>query len=107
MVIPSEITTVLNSSGVPPASRTPSLTHSASSRRWELQGVVSDPGVRDPDQRALEVLVGEPDGAEHRAGRRAVRPGDDGAAGEVGPPLRVRSCDGCLLGAATTGVRQP
>ena len=34
IVIPSEIETVLNSSGVPPASRMPSLTCAASSRRW-------------------------------------------------------------------------
>ena len=34
IVMPSEIETVLNSSGVPPASRTPSLTCAASSRRW-------------------------------------------------------------------------
>ena len=34
MVMPSETTTVLNSSGVPPASRTPRFTCSARSRRW-------------------------------------------------------------------------
>ena len=33
MVMPSEIDTVLNSSGVPPASRMPSFTWTASSRR--------------------------------------------------------------------------
>jgi hypothetical protein len=41
MVIPSEIATVLNSIGVPPAARTPSLTRSASRRRWKLHGMVS------------------------------------------------------------------
>ena len=41
IVIPSEIATVLNSIGVPPASRTPSLTASASSRRWKLHGIAS------------------------------------------------------------------
>jgi hypothetical protein len=34
IVIPSETTTVLNSSGVPPASRIPAFTDSARSRRW-------------------------------------------------------------------------
>src|SRR3954462_262266 len=41
IVIPSEIATVLNSIGVPPAARTPSLTFAASARRWKLQGIVS------------------------------------------------------------------
>jgi hypothetical protein len=41
MVIPSEIATVLNSMGVPPAARIPSLTRSARRRRWKLQGIVS------------------------------------------------------------------
>ena len=34
IVIPSEIETVLNSIGVPPALRTPSFTSTARSRRW-------------------------------------------------------------------------
>ena len=34
IVMPSEIETVLNSIGVPPAARMPSRTCSASSRRW-------------------------------------------------------------------------
>ena len=41
IVIPSEIAIVLNSSGVPPAARTPSLTRSASPRRWKLHGIAS------------------------------------------------------------------
>jgi hypothetical protein len=41
IVMPSEIETVLNSSGVPPASRTPSLTCAARSRRWWLHGPIS------------------------------------------------------------------
>ena len=41
IVIPSEIATVLNSIGVPPAARTPSLTFAASRRRWKLHGMVS------------------------------------------------------------------
>ena len=41
IVIPSEIATVLNSIGVPPAARTPSLMCSARARRWKLQGIAS------------------------------------------------------------------
>ena len=41
IVIPSEIAIVLNSIGVPPAARTPSLTCSASPRRWKLHGIAS------------------------------------------------------------------
>ena len=41
IVIPSEIATVLNSIGVAPAARTPSLTFSARRRRWKLHGIVS------------------------------------------------------------------
>ena len=41
MVMPSEMATVLNSIGVPPAARTPSLTRSARARRWKLHGIVS------------------------------------------------------------------
>ena len=41
MVMPSEMVMVLNSIGVPPAARMPSLTASATSRRWKLQGPIS------------------------------------------------------------------
>ena len=41
IVIPSEIAIVLNSIGVPPAARMPSLTLAASARRWKLHGIVS------------------------------------------------------------------
>src|SRR6267142_1811483 len=41
IVMPSEIETVLNSIGVPPALRTPSFTDAAISRRWKLQGPIS------------------------------------------------------------------
>jgi len=43
---PSDITG--NSSGRPPASRTPRLTYSASSRKWALQGVSSDHVLQMP-----------------------------------------------------------
>ena len=41
IVMPSEIETVLNSIGVPPAARIPSLTCLARSRRWKLHGPIS------------------------------------------------------------------
>ena len=41
IVMPSEMAMVLSSIGVPPASRTPSLTAAARARRWKLQGMVS------------------------------------------------------------------
>src|SRR5262249_31546260 len=41
IVIPSEMETVLNSIGVPPASRIPSFTHDARSRRCRLHGPIS------------------------------------------------------------------
>ena len=41
IVIPSEIATVLNSIGVPPAARTPAFTCSARPRRSKLQGIAS------------------------------------------------------------------
>src|ERR1044071_3124242 len=40
-VTPSETATVLNSIGVPPAARTPSLMCAASARRWKLHGIAS------------------------------------------------------------------
>src|SRR5262245_65387207 len=41
MLMPSEIDTVLNSIGVPPAARIPSLTLAARRRRWKLHGPIS------------------------------------------------------------------
>ena len=48
IVTPSEIAIVLNSIGVPPASRTPRLTSSASSRWFRLHGIVSIHVVTTP-----------------------------------------------------------
>src|SRR5689334_22760522 len=48
MVTPSEIAIVLNSIGVPPASRTPRFTSSASSRWFRLHGIVSIHVVTTP-----------------------------------------------------------
>ena len=41
IVMPSEMDTVLNSIGVPPAARIPSLIRSPSRRRWKLHGPIS------------------------------------------------------------------
>ena len=41
IVMPSEMDTVLNSIGVPPAARMPSLIRSPSRRRWKLHGPIS------------------------------------------------------------------
>ena len=41
IVMPSEMAIVLNSIGVPPAARMPSLTFAASARRPKLHGIVS------------------------------------------------------------------
>ena len=48
IVIPSEIAIVLNSIGVPPAARMPSLTLAASARWWKLHGIVSIHVVATP-----------------------------------------------------------
>ena len=48
MVMPSEIDTVLNSIGVPPAARIPSLMRSPSRRRWKLQGPISGQVLATP-----------------------------------------------------------
>ena len=77
IVTPSETATVLNSIGVPPAARMPSLTNSASRRWLKLQGIVSIHVRGDADDRLGEVLVGEADRLEHRARGGAV-----GAVGE-------------------------
>ena len=71
--------TVLNSIGVPPAARMPSLTNSARRRWLKLQGIVSIHCVATPDDRLGEVLVGEADRLEHRARGGAV-----GAVGQGG-----------------------
>ncbi len=41
IVMPSLIETVLNSKGVPPAARMPSLILAASRRKWKLHGPIS------------------------------------------------------------------
>ncbi len=69
---PSETEIVLNSIGVPPAARIPSLTFT---RQLALVVVARhrlDPGRADADDRLREILVGEADGLEHGACGRAI-----------------------------------
>ena len=93
IVTPSLMAIVLNSIGVPPAARMPALTATASSRWLMLQGIVSIQVVPTPMMRLGEVLVGEADGLEHRAGagtvgavgdRRRMALGGVGGVGGVG-----------------------
>ena len=63
---------MLNSIGVPPASRMPRLTCCASARWLRLHGIVSIQRRRDADERPREVLVREAGALEHRARGRAV-----------------------------------
>ena len=72
IVMPSEIAIVLNSIGVPPAARMPSLTLAASARRWKLHGIVSVHVRGDADDRLGERLVVEADALELGARGGAV-----------------------------------
>ena len=69
IVMPSEIETVLNSSGVPPACADALLDVRGEIAQVIVAGPDLDPGVGDADQRPLEVVVGQADRAQHRAGR--------------------------------------
>ncbi len=77
IVIPSEIAIVLNSIGVPPASRTPAFTWSASARKPKLHGIASVQVFAIEHQGLGEVLVGQADGVVEGAGRGAVAAVDD------------------------------
>ena len=76
---PSETAIVLNSIGVPPASRIPRFTSCASSRWFRLHGIVSIQVVATPMIGLREVLVGEADALQHRPRAGAV-----GAVGDRG-----------------------
>ena len=60
MVSPSLMAMVLNSMGVPPAARMPSLTLAASRRRWKLQGMVSIQVLATPMSGLLRSLSVNP-----------------------------------------------
>ena len=72
IVMPSEIAMVLNSIGVPPAARMPSLTRA---ERAQVVGARHrlDPGRGDADDRLGERLVVVADALQLGAGRGAVR----------------------------------
>ena len=54
MAMPSEIAIVFISTGVPPASRIPSFTHSACSRWLKLQGMISIQACATPTSGCLK-----------------------------------------------------
>ena len=73
MVMPSLMAMVLNSFGVPPASRMPCMTFWARWRRLRLHGMVSIHVLATPMIGFLDVLIGEAGGLKVRA-RRARAP---------------------------------
>ncbi len=97
IVMPSEIETVLNSSGVPPAWRMPSLTCAASSRRWKLQGPISIQVLATPISGRVKSSSVRPDARSiARAGAR------------LSPSVRapLRHFNGCVdigSGVSTSG----
>ena len=70
---PSETEIVLNSIGVPPAARMPSLTCFGEHALVQVARHRLDPGRGDADERLRQVLVGEADRLEHRARRARGR----------------------------------
>ena len=70
--MPSETEIVPNSSGTPPACRTPSLARFASRSSDRLHGRDLVPRRGDADLRLVPVVVGQADRAKHRARRRAL-----------------------------------
>ncbi len=85
IVMPSEIATVLNSIGVPPAARTPVLDLLGEAAQVEVARHRLGPGVGDADDRPLQRVVVEADALQVRARRRPVRAVEDdpAAAAEV------------------------
>ena len=69
--MPSDTAMVLNSTGVPPASRMPCFTFSARRPQVHVAGRDLGPGVGDADERLLEVGVGVAGPLEHGARRGA------------------------------------
>ena len=67
MLMPSETVGAPNICGTPPPARTPSHPFAASRSRCALHGVISLKSEATPMIGLVEVLVGEPDGAEHGA----------------------------------------
>ena len=91
IVMPSEIETVLNSIGVPPAARTPSFTSAASVRRWRLHGPISIHVLATPMSGFLRSASEKPARFQHGAGRRAA--GRRWSAGSVcGSRVSLEGC---------------
>ena len=88
IVMPSEIATVLNSIGVPPAARMPSLTLAASARRWKLHGIVSVQVEATPMIGLRERLVVVADALQLGAGGGALRALREGAGVVLGVQRR-------------------
>ena len=80
IVMPSEIETVLNSIGVPPAARMPSLSRGGELAQVEVARADLGPGVGDADDRPGERVAVEARRAQHRARRGAARALGDAAA---------------------------
>src|SRR4030095_5452849 len=94
MAMASDTVMVLKMSGTAPASRTPSLAATASRASGVLAWGSRVPGRRHPDLGPLEVVVGEADGPQHRAGRGPVPPGGD-LGGTWSPRRGAGRCHGC------------
>ena len=73
IVMPSEIETVLNSIGVPPARADAFLDVGGQRSQVVVARTDFDPGVGDADERLAQVRVGEAHGLEHGARGRAAR----------------------------------
>ena len=90
IVMPSETAMVLNSIGVPPASRTPSFTFSARRRRWKLHGPISVHVLAMPTSGLCRSSSVKPTGLEHRARRGAARAFGQGCALVLGIQVVTR-----------------
>ena len=78
MLMPSETAMVLNSSGVPPAARIPSLTFAERRRRWKLHGPIS-----------IQVLATPISGFERSSSVRPVAKSMARAAARSGPSSKI------------------
>ena len=94
IAIPSVTTMVLNSSGVPPASRTPIFTCSDNARRCQLQGVIS-----------VQVFAIPMSGREIASSVRPIAFHMARAPARAGPLLTSSASHGVLLGAGAAGGR--
>src|SRR5215204_5636290 len=81
IVMPSEIETVLNSIGVPPAARTPSLSDAASSRRCRLHGPISVQVLAMP-------MIGRASASRSNPAARSI----DRAPARLGPSVIAPLC---------------